>query len=62
LENICKKLFECSHPRIFGSTRGFPKGLAANQQANYYRGEEWVFKGVISWDDNNGLVELEPTI
>jgi hypothetical protein len=24
-EDIFKKLFECSHPRVFGSTRGFPR-------------------------------------
>jgi hypothetical protein len=26
-EDIFKKSFECSHPRVFGSTRGFPKAL-----------------------------------
>jgi hypothetical protein len=34
----------------------------ANQQADYYRGEDYVFKGVISKDDNNRLVELGPAI
>jgi hypothetical protein len=38
-KHFSRKLFECSHPRILAPLEGFSKGLAANQQANYYRVE-----------------------
>jgi hypothetical protein len=36
-EIILKIFFECSHPRVFGSTRSFPKALMITIKP-YYRG------------------------
>jgi hypothetical protein len=36
-KDIFKKSFECSRPRVFGSTKGLLKGFVANQQASMSR-------------------------
>jgi hypothetical protein len=49
------------NPRVFGSTRSFPTALLLFSKPLLVGLKNGCSKGVISEDDNKGLVELEPT-